>query len=178
MSECIICKSKAVSILTDYEEINYKGDMLRVLMEYSLCDECKREFISKDQIVRNDKAIRDVKKVHDGLFSSKEIAEARKKLGLTQEQASLVFGGGRNAFSKYERGEVSQSAAMDKLIKQALKHPMVYRDLLNLAGINTAISDTPYETNIAYYSTYKANKQDKDRCPSVKSIIMLEVSYG
>ena len=65
---------------------------------------------------------------------------------------------------------------MDKLIKQALKHPMVYRDLLNLAGINTATNDTPYENNIVYYSKYKANKQD--RYTSVKCIKMQEVSYG
>lgn len=136
MIKCLICKNESVTIFTDYEEIEYKGNKLKVLMEYSLCSVCKREFISKNQIIRNDKSIREAKKIHDGLFSSKEIAEARKKLGLTQEQASLVFGGGRNAFSKYERGEVSQSAAMDKLIKQALKHPVVYKDLLNSAGIS------------------------------------------
>lgn len=177
MSECIICKSNSIRVLTDYEEINYKNDKLKVPMEYSLCNECKREFISKDQIIKNDKTIRDFKKVHDGLFSSKEIADARTKLGLTQEQASLVFGGGRNAFSKYERGEVSQSAAMDKLIKQALKHPIVYKDLLNLAGINNAVtSNITYENNIIYYSSYKTNKQHK--YTSVKCKKMQEVSYG
>ncbi|MCX9553671.1 type II toxin-antitoxin system MqsA family antitoxin, partial [Vibrio cholerae] len=115
MSECKVCKSNAVEALTDYEDISYKGSVLRIKVEYSLCNACGREFLSKEQIMKNDRVLRDAKKVHDGLFSSKEIADARIKLGLTQEQASIVFGGGRNAFSKYERGEVSQSAAMDKL---------------------------------------------------------------
>ncbi len=55
------------------------------------------------------------RKKSDGLLTSSEIYEARITLGLTQESASLVFGGGKNAFSKYERAEVSQSVAMDKL---------------------------------------------------------------
>jgi HTH-type transcriptional regulator/antitoxin MqsA len=41
-----------------------------------------------------------------------------------------VFGGGRNAFSKYERGEVSQSVAMDKLIRVCLKHRDVFQELV------------------------------------------------
>ena len=176
MSECKVCKSNEIRVLSDYEEINYKGDVLRVLMEYSLCDSCGREFISKEQILNNDRAIRDAKKVHDGLFSSKEIADARMHLGLTQEQASLVFGGGRNAFSKYERGEVSQSVSMDKLIKQALKHPVVFRDLLSTSGIKSSEINISYENNIISYSSYKAANQE--RFTSVKCIKMQEVSYG
>lgn len=155
MNECKVCKSQKVNTLTDYEEIAYKGSQLRVLLEYSVCGLCEREFISKDQIANNEKIIRDAKKIHDGLFSSQEITEARTKLGLTQEQASLVFGGGRNAFSKYERGEVSQSVAMDKLIKQALKHPVVFNDLLESADVSInaslVISKPTVSTKSALY---------------------------
>ncbi|AWB72152.1 type II toxin-antitoxin system MqsA family antitoxin [Vibrio cholerae] len=176
MSECKVCKSNAVEALTDYEDISYKGSVLRIKVEYSLCNACGREFLSKEQIMKNDRVLRDAKKVHDGLFSSKEIADARIKLGLTQEQASIVFGGGRNAFSKYERGEVSQSAAMDKLIKQALKHPIVYRDLLESSGIRSSGKSISYENNIVSYSSFKAANQE--RFTSVKCIKMQEVSYG
>lgn len=155
MNECKVCKSQKVKMLTDYEEIAYKGSQLRVLLEYSVCELCEREFVSKDQIANNEKIIRDAKKIHDGLFSSQEITEARTKLGLTQEQASLVFGGGRNAFSKYERGEVSQSVAMDKLIKQALKHPVVFNDLLESADVSInaslVISKPTVSTKFALY---------------------------
>ena len=37
----------------------------------------------------------------------------RKRLSLTQAQAARLMGGGDNAFSKYERGEITQSAAMN-----------------------------------------------------------------
>jgi HTH-type transcriptional regulator/antitoxin MqsA len=33
-----------------------------------------------------------------------------------------MFGGGLNAFSKYERGEVIQSEAMDKLIRVSCRY--------------------------------------------------------
>ena len=38
----------------------------------------------------------------------------RKRLGLTQ--AARLMGGGDNAFSKYERGEITQSAAMNSVL--------------------------------------------------------------
>ena len=94
-----------------------------------MCNSCEREFISKPQILNNEAALRIAKKEFDGLLSSEEIVCARQELSLTQEQASRVFGGGRNAFSKYERGEVSQSVAMDKLIRICLNHRDVFQEL-------------------------------------------------
>ena len=39
-----------------------------------------------------------------------------------QKQITSVFGGGLNAFSKYERGEIIQSEAMDKLIRVTCRY--------------------------------------------------------
>jgi DNA-binding transcriptional regulator YiaG len=71
----------------------------------------------------NDAAIRAAKRSYDGLLTPDEIHRSRRLLKLTQEEASKVFGGGANAFSKYERGEVTQSAAMDRLIRLCVNHP-------------------------------------------------------
>ena len=46
-----------------------------------------------------------------------DIVRIRKKLGLTQAQAARVFGGGINAFSKYENNEVEPSDGMEKLLR-------------------------------------------------------------
>ena len=40
----------------------------------------------------------------------------RKRLGLTQVQAARLMGGGDTAFSKCERVEVTQSAAMNSVL--------------------------------------------------------------
>ena len=129
MTNCKLCKSEDVSDYVESEEISYKGSTLQVSIAYSLCNNCDREFISKPQILQNEAALRAAKKDYDGLLSSEEIIQARRKLSLTQEQASRVFGGGRNAFSKYERGEVSQSVAMDKLIRVCLNHREIFHEL-------------------------------------------------
>jgi len=129
MTNCKLCKSEDISDFDEVEDISYKGDTLQVSIAYSVCKNCNREFISKSQILKNEMFLRAAKKEFDGLLSSEEITQARKKLSLTQEQASRVFGGGRNAFSKYERGEVSQSVAMDKLIRVCLNHREIFREL-------------------------------------------------
>ena len=129
MTNCKLCKSEDVSDYVEPEEISYKGSTLQVSIAYSLCNNCDREFISRPQILQNEAALRAAKKDYDGLLSSEEIIRARRTLSLTQEQAARVFGGGRNAFSKYERGEVSQSVAMDKLIRICLNHREVFHEL-------------------------------------------------
>ena len=129
MTNCKLCKSEDVSDNVEAEEVSYKGSSLQVSIAYSLCNNCDREFISKPQILQNEAALRAAKKDYDGLLSSEEIIRARRTLSLTQEQAARVFGGGRNAFSKYERGEVSQSVAMDKLIRICLNHREVFHEL-------------------------------------------------
>lgn len=129
MAICKLCKSENVSGFAETEDVSYKGNTLQVSIAFSVCNNCDRELISKPQILQNEAALRAAKKEFDGLLSSEEIVRARKKLSLTQEQASRVFGGGRNAFSKYERGEVSQSVAMDKLIRICLNHHDIFREL-------------------------------------------------
>jgi putative zinc finger/helix-turn-helix YgiT family protein len=63
---------------------------------------------------------RDRVRQRDGLLGSNEIAQVREALGLNQREAAQLFGGGFNAFNKYESGEVLQSQAMDRLLRLAL----------------------------------------------------------
>lgn len=136
MNNCKKCLSEDIKLLTENKTVKYKGHDIPFLIEYSICNNCGYEFVSKQQIQAGDSRLREAKKVIDGLLTSQEIKKARLKLKLTQEQASLVFGGGKNAFSKYERAEVSQSKSMDKLIRTCLHHPNAFKDLLSDAGIS------------------------------------------
>lgn len=134
-NSCQHCNSTSTRLHQTQEKIPHKGKTLQVTQQLSICDSCNKEFTNKAQNLLNATAIRDAIKFSDGLLSSKEIYQARTSLGLTQEKAALVFGGGRNAFSKYERAEVSQSVSMDRLIRVCLEHPAVYEELLIKAGI-------------------------------------------
>ncbi|MDH2237453.1 type II toxin-antitoxin system MqsA family antitoxin [Pigmentiphaga sp. GD03639] len=51
------------------------------------------------------------------------IANVRKKLALDQREAAEIFGGGVNAFSRYETGKTKPPLALIKLLKVLNRHP-------------------------------------------------------
>jgi HTH-type transcriptional regulator/antitoxin MqsA len=51
------------------------------------------------------------------------IAKVRKKLALDQREAAAIFGGGVNAFSRYENGKTKPPLALVKLLKILDRHP-------------------------------------------------------
>lgn len=57
------------------------------------------------------------------------IVTVRKKLGLDQREAAEIFGGGVNAFSRYETGKASPSLALIKLLRLLDKHPELLHEV-------------------------------------------------
>jgi HTH-type transcriptional regulator/antitoxin MqsA len=51
------------------------------------------------------------------------IVKVRKKLALDQREAAEIFGGGVNAFSRYENGKTKPPLALVKLLKVLDRHP-------------------------------------------------------
>lgn len=127
MEKCKACDAKRVSTHRDTETIQYKGSDLPIRIFYSKCGNCEDEFISSEQIIQNDALVREAKKAFDGLMSSSELKAAREALHLTQLRAAEIFGGGVNAFSRYERGEISQSKALDILIRACVRWDQVFQ---------------------------------------------------
>jgi len=60
------------------------------------------------------------------------VKAVRKKLGLTQEEAGRIIGGGRRAFQKYERGTMQPSEAAIGLIEILDRHPEEVTTLRNI----------------------------------------------
>jgi len=67
------------------------------------------------------------KQVNASIVDPDFIASVRKKLALDQREAAEIFGGGVNAFSRYENGKTKPPLALVKLFKLLDRHP----DLLN-----------------------------------------------
>lgn len=63
------------------------------------------------------------------------LANVRRKLKLTQQQAAKVFGGGANAFSRYESGKTKPSLALVKLFGILDKHPDLFNEVANMKGV-------------------------------------------
>lgn len=57
------------------------------------------------------------------------IAAVRKKLALDQREAAEIFGGGVNAFSRYENGKTRPPLALVKLLKLLDRHPELFEEV-------------------------------------------------
>ena len=108
-------------------------------LECYVCDQCGADPVYPDQIRRNQLRIADAKRKADGLLVGSEIRSIREHLGITQQEAAVLFGGGANAFSKYERGDVLQSVAMDRLLKAAAFFP----DLFDFLRVEAGVASCP-----------------------------------
>lgn len=69
------------------------------------------------------------KKVNAELTPIDLLTQVRDRLKLTQQQAAKVFGGGPNAFSRYESGKTKPPVALVKLFKVLDKHPGLFGEI-------------------------------------------------
>lgn len=116
------------------EELSYNGQTFVLNnMVYSVCDVCGTEIVIPEQARSNDRLIREEHRRIDGLLPAEKIKDLRRKLKLTQHDASFLFGGGTNAFSKYECSEVIQSVAMDRLLRIVDLVPGAFNVLVQIA---------------------------------------------
>ena len=140
---CPVCEQGVLSPQVYSDDILHVGKTLRVdNLERYLCDACGADPVLTDQIRRNQVRICDAKRRADGFLTSEEIRELRDRLQLSQPDAAILFGGGPNAFSKYERGEVIQSSAMDRLLRCTLAFPYMVGYLRTLAGLGPQSTET------------------------------------
>jgi HTH-type transcriptional regulator/antitoxin MqsA len=63
------------------------------------------------------------KQVNAAIVDPAFIIGVRKKLRLDQREAAEIFGGGVNAFSRYENGKTKPPLALVKLLKVLDRHP-------------------------------------------------------
>ena len=63
------------------------------------------------------------KQVNASIVDPDFIVNVRKKLDLDQREAGEIFGGGVNAFSRYENGKTKPPLALVKLLKVLDRHP-------------------------------------------------------
>lgn len=86
------------------------------------------------------------KKVNAKLTPIDLLANVRQRFKLTQQQAARVFGGGANAFSRYESGKTKPPLALVKLFRILDKHPDLFQEISSMnaaarkAGKTRAVS--------------------------------------
>jgi HTH-type transcriptional regulator / antitoxin MqsA len=113
---CAMCGEGPLHLVESEQCVEFDGTELRVPFRSHACNACGSKQALDDDLRLNARAMRRATKEHYQLLTGQQVREVRKSLGLSQEQAAKLFGGGPVAFSKYENDEITQSEAMDRLI--------------------------------------------------------------
>ena len=92
--------------------LEYKGESVVFDMPGWYCEESGESIHSGEDMKMSDRALNRLKAAREGLLLPEEIKRIRTKLGLTQEEAGELIGGGPRAFQKYEAGDLLPSRAI------------------------------------------------------------------
>jgi HTH-type transcriptional regulator/antitoxin MqsA len=132
--KCPICGE--AQLMQDTRDISYtyKGESTTISeVTGEFCAACGESILDATESARVSAMMLDFnKQVNASIVDPAFIASVRKKLALDQREAAEIFGGGVNAFSRYENGKTKPPLALVKLLKVLERHP----DLL--AEVRTA----------------------------------------
>lgn len=117
----------AAKLVRDTRDVpyTYKGEST-VLPDVTgdFCPACDESVLGAEESRRTmDLMLAFNKQVNASIVDPEFIASVRKKLDLDQREAAEIFGGGINAFSRYENGKTKPSLALVKLLKVLDRHP-------------------------------------------------------
>ncbi len=109
----------------------YKGDSTTLPgVCGDFCSACGEVVLGADESRRINTLMREFNsQVNAAIVDPAFIITVRKKLDLDQRQAAQIFGGGVNAFSRYENGKTKPPLALVKLLRVLDKHPELLAEI-------------------------------------------------
>lgn len=96
--------------------LTYKGESITVDMPGWYGEAPDSGVFDPEDMKVSDRALNRLKARAEGLLQPEEIRRIRKRLGLTQEAAGQLIGGGPRAFQKYETGDLLPSRAVSSAL--------------------------------------------------------------
>lgn len=104
---------------------HYKGEATIIPdVEADYCSACGEAILNYEETGRVSQLMGEFnKQVNATIVDPSFIVSVRKKLALDQKEAAEIFGGGINAFSRYENGRTRPPLALIKLLKVLDRHP-------------------------------------------------------
>lgn len=95
------------------------------------CSACGEVTLDRDAVDRYSDLVGEFQRsVNAELVDAAYITQVRKKLRLDKKQAAAIFGGGVNAFTRYESGQSKPPVALVKLLKVLDHHPELLAEVL------------------------------------------------
>lgn len=109
----------------------YKGESTLIpALTGDFCPACGEAIFDRDQGDRYSELVGQFQRQVNAAFVNPDyIAKVRKQLDLDQRQAAEIFGGGVNAFSRYETGKTKPPLALVKLLKVLERHPELLKEV-------------------------------------------------
>jgi HTH-type transcriptional regulator/antitoxin MqsA len=123
--KCPSCGAAALVRDTRDMPYTYKGETTIVAaVSGDYCPACDEGVLDATESRRISKLMLEFnKQVNASIVDPGFVANVRKKLALDQREAAEIFGGGVNAFSRYENGKARPPLALIKLLKVLDRHP-------------------------------------------------------
>lgn len=127
--KCPVCG--AAKLIQDTRDLpyTYKGETTIITaVTGDFCPACAESILDaaeSNRVMHEMRAFS--RQVNAAIVDPGFITNVRKKLNLDQREAAEIFGGGINAFSRYENGKTKPPLALVKLFRLLDRHP----DLLN-----------------------------------------------
>ena len=123
--KCPTCCSAELARDTRPMPYRYKGESTTIAaVSGEYCPACGEAILDAAESRRTMKLMNEFNKhVNAASVDPAFITNVRKKLALDQREAAEIFGGGVNAFSRYENGKSKPSVALVKLLQLLDRHP-------------------------------------------------------
>lgn len=129
--KCLACG--AAELLSDTRDLpyTYKGESTLIeAVTGDYCPACDEAVFDAAESQRVSAAMLAFnRQVNAAIVNPDFIAQVRKKLALNQQEAAEIFGGGVNAFSRYETGKIKPPLALVKLLKVLDRHPELLAEI-------------------------------------------------
>lgn len=132
---CPACKKGHLHPAERVREFSPNGNNVQVTLLTTRCDQCSAEKTLASQQKENLARLAARKSHYGKLLMGEEILALRQRYGLTQQNASTLFGKGIIAFSRYENEVTYPDESTTLLLQLAIESPTVMKSLADKAGI-------------------------------------------
>ncbi len=129
--KCPICG--AAELIHDTRDVpyTYKGESTIIpQVTGDFCPACGEGVLESSEARRTSRFMSEFsKQVNAAIVDPEFITSVRKKLNLDQREAAEIFGGGVNAFSRYETGKTKPPLTLVQLFKVLERHPELLAEI-------------------------------------------------
>jgi len=134
--KCPICAKAELVRDTRGISYTYKGEVTEIPnVTGDFCPACGESIHDAEESARISACMLEFnKQVNAAIVDPVFISDVRKKLALDQKEAAEIFGGGINAFSRYENGKTKPPLALIKLLLVLDRHPDLLDEVRNAAA--------------------------------------------